>query len=160
MRAVLDAARGTVAMWDDRPGEALARLRPACVAWRELDAPYETAHVAVLIGEACRALGDEEGARMELRAALTAFERLGARPDASRVRELLSGGNAQHLADLSPREIDVLRLIVTDATNAEIASELSLSERTVHRHVSNILTKLHVRSRTSAATYAVQHGLS
>ena len=159
MRAILDAARGAVALSEDRPADALARLREASDRWRELDAPYETAQVGVRIGEGCRALGDEEGARMEFRAALATFERLGARPDASRVRGLLSGQNA-HLAVLSPREIEVLRLIVTGRTNAEIATQLCLSERTIHRHVSNILTKLDVRSRTSAATYAVQHGLT
>ena len=61
---------------------------------------------------------------------------------------------------LSPREIEVLRLIVDGRTNAEIAAELYLSERTVHRHVSNILTKLGVRSRTAAAILAVQHKLT
>ena len=96
---------------------------------------------------------------MELRAALATFERLGARPDASRVRGLMSGRNP-HLAALSPREIEVLRLIAGGRTNAEIATALCLSERTVHRHVSNILTKLDVRSRTSAAAYAVQRGLT
>jgi DNA-binding CsgD family transcriptional regulator len=159
MRAILDAARGAVALSEDRPADALARLREASDRWRELDAPYETAQVGVRIGEGCRALSDEEGALMEFRAALTTFERLGARPDASRVRGLLSGQNA-NLAMLSPREIEVLRLIVRGSTNAEIAAQLCLSERTIHRHVSNILTKLDVRSRTSAATYAVQHGLT
>jgi DNA-binding CsgD family transcriptional regulator len=158
-RAILDAARGAVALSEDRPADALARLREASDRWRELDAPYETAQVGVRIGEGCRALSDEEGALMEFRAALATFERLGARPDASRVRGLLSGQNA-HLAVLSPREIEVLRLIVRGRTNAEIAAQLFLSERTIHRHVSNILTKLDVRSRTSAATYAVQHGLT
>jgi DNA-binding CsgD family transcriptional regulator len=158
MLAIVDGARGAVALMEDRPAGALARLREASNRWRELDAPFETAQVGVRIGEACRALGDEEGARMEFRAALATFERIGARPDASRVRGLLSGQNA-HLAVLSPREIEVLRLIVAGRTNAEIATQLFLSERTIHRHVSNILTKLDVRSRTSAATYAVQHGL-
>jgi DNA-binding NarL/FixJ family response regulator len=159
MRAILCAARGAVALSEDRPSDALARLREASDRWRELDAPYETAQVGVRIGEGCRALSDEEGALMELRAALTTFERLGARPDASRVRGLLSGQKA-HLAMLSPREIEVLRLIVRGRTNAEIAAQLCLSERTIHRHVSNILTKLDVRSRTSAAMYAIQHGLT
>jgi DNA-binding CsgD family transcriptional regulator len=158
-RAILDAARGAVALSEDRPADALARLREASDRWRELDAPYETAQVGVRIGEACRALSDEEGALMEFRAAQATFERLGARPDASRVRGLLSGQDAD-LAVLSPREIEVLRLIVRGRTNAEIAAQLFLSERTIHRHVSNILTKLDVRSRTSAATYAVQHGLT
>lgn len=159
MRAIVDAARGTVALADGRPADALARLRSASDLWRELDAPYETAQVGVQIAEGCRALDDEEGARMELRAALATFERLGARPDASRVRGLLSGRTA-HLAALSPREIEVLGLVAQGRTNAEIATALRLSERTVHRHVSNILTKLEVRSRTSAAAYAAQHGLT
>ena len=157
--ATVDAARGNVALSEDRPLDALAPLRKAAVRWRELDAPYETAQICVRIGMGCRALGDEEGARMELRAALATFDRLGARPDASLVRQLLSGQNA-HFEVLSPREIEVLRLIVTGRTNAEIATQLNLSERTIHRHVSNILTKLDVRSRTSAAAYAVHNGLT
>jgi DNA-binding CsgD family transcriptional regulator len=159
MRAILDTAHGAVALSEDRPADALPRLRAASDRWRELDAPYETAQVGARIGEGCRALGDEEGARMEFRAALATFERLGARPDAARVRGLLSGRNA-HLGALSPREIEVVVLIAQGRTNAEIATQLSLSERTIHRHVSNILTKLDVRSRTSAAAYAVQHGLT
>jgi len=159
VRATVDAARGNVALSEDRPLDALAPLRKAADRWRELDAPYETAQICVRIGMGCRALGDDEGARMELRAALATFDRLGARPDASLVRQLLSGQNA-HLEVLSPREIEVLRLIVTGRTNAEIATQLNLSERTIHRHVSNILTKLDVRSRTSAAAYAIRHGLT
>jgi DNA-binding NarL/FixJ family response regulator len=159
MRAILQAARGAVGLSENRPADALARLREASDRWRELDAPYETAQVGVRIAEGCRALGDEEGALMELRAALATFERLGARPDASRVRGLMSAQNA-HLAVLSPRETEVLRLIATGETNAEIAAQLFLSERTVHRHVSSILIKLDVRSRTSAAMYAVRHGLT
>ncbi|MFC8798417.1 LuxR C-terminal-related transcriptional regulator [Promicromonospora sp. NPDC057138] len=158
MRAILDAARGAVGLSENRPADALARLREASDRWRELDAPYETAQVGVRIAEGCRALGDEEGALMELRAALATFERLGARPDAARVRWLMSAQNV-HLAVLSPRETEVLRLIAAGETNAEIAAQLFLSERTVHRHVSNILIKLDVRSRTSAAMYAVRHGL-
>lgn len=158
MRAILEAARGAVALRRDRPADALVHLREAADRWRELDAPYETAQVGIGIAEGCRALGDEEGARMELRAALATFDRLGAGPDASRVRGLLSGKGGA--APLSPRETEVLRLIASGQTNAEIAAQLYLSERTVHRHVSNILTKLDVRSRTSAAMYAVRHGLT
>lgn len=159
VRAILDTARGAVGLIENRPADALRRLREASDRWRELDAPYETAQVGVRIAEGCRALGDEEGALMELRAALATFERIGARPDASRVRGLMSAQNV-HLAVLSPREAEVLRLIATGETNAEIAAQLFLSERTVHRHVSSILVKLDVRSRTSAAMYAVRHGLT
>lgn len=156
--ASLEASSGALALAEDRTAEALARLRSAADRWRELGAPYETARVSVRLGQGYRALGDEEGALMELRGALGTFEQLGARVDAALARSLLANAN-DDLDVLSPREVEVLRLIVAGATNAEIAAELSLSERTVHRHVSNILHKLDVRSRTSAATYAVQHGL-
>lgn len=158
-RATVAASRGAVALAKGRPTDALAHLRAAVNGWLDLGAPYETAIVGVRIAQACRAIGDEEGARMELGAALRTFKGLGARPDAAHAEQLLaepSGGRS----GLSPRETEVLRLIVDGRTNAEIAALLFLSERTVHRHVSNILTKLGVRSRTAAAIAAVQHGLT
>jgi DNA-binding CsgD family transcriptional regulator len=144
---------------EDCPADALVRLRDSVNGWRELGVPYEAAMVGVRIAEACRILGDEDGVRMELRAALATFERLGARPDADRARELLAD-RPDGASGLSPREIEVLRLIVDGRTNAEIAAKLYLSERTVHRHVSSILTKLGVRSRTAAAILAVQRRLT
>ena len=60
---------------------------------------------------------------------------------------------------LTARELQVLRLISTGRTNKEIAEELCLSERTIDRHVTNILTKLDVRSRTAATAYAYDHKL-
>jgi DNA-binding CsgD family transcriptional regulator len=158
-RATLAAARGAHALADGRPSDATVHLREAVNGWRELGVPYETALVGVRIAQACRALGDHDGVRMELEAALATFKRLGARPDADRVRRLLSD-QTERGSGLSMRETDVLRLIVEGRTNAEIAAELNLSERTVHRHVSNILTKLDVRSRTAAAILAVQHRLT
>jgi len=133
-------------------------LRRAAQTWRELGAPYETARASVLIASACRAVGDEEGANMELRAARETFVRLGARPDVDRLDARLerSGTVAHRLSD---RELEVLQLVVAGKTNAAIAAELFISERTVHRHVSNILSKLGVPSRTAAATYALRHEL-
>ena len=157
VRAEVAAAQGALAIAEGRPAEALARLRTAAQAWRELQAPYETARVTVQTALACRTVADEEGARMQLRAAQDTFARLGARPDRARVEALLGGPAARY--GLSPRELQVLRLVVAGRTNAEIAAELFLSERTVHRHVSSILTKLDVPSRTAAATYAIQHDL-
>jgi non-specific serine/threonine protein kinase len=61
---------------------------------------------------------------------------------------------------LSPRERDVLRLIAEGRPDREIAETLSIGVRTVHTHVTSILNKLGVSSRTAAATYAVRHGLS
>lgn len=61
--------------------------------------------------------------------------------------------------DLSDRELEVLRLIADELSNAEIANKLIISEKTVKGHVSNILGKLHMMDRTQAAVYAWQQGL-
>ena len=60
---------------------------------------------------------------------------------------------------LTGREVEVLRLVATGATNREIAARLYLSEGTVKNHVSRILTLLGLRDRTQAALYAREHGL-
>ncbi len=61
--------------------------------------------------------------------------------------------------DLTERELEVLRLISDGLSNAIIAEKLVLSEKTVKRHVSNILSKLHILDRTQAAVFAWQQGL-
>ena len=60
---------------------------------------------------------------------------------------------------LSPREIEVLRLIASGGTNRAIATELGISERTIDRHVSNIFTKLEISSRAAATAFAYEHDL-
>ena len=113
----------------------------------------------MLIGHACRALGDDEAAGLELDAARSIFERLGARPDLARVDAPNPLLRPVSKGLLTARELQVLRLISSGRTNKEIAEKLSLSERTIDRHVTNILTKLDVRSRTAATTYAFDHNL-
>lgn len=61
---------------------------------------------------------------------------------------------------LSPREIEVLRLVAKGLSNAEIASALYITESTVKLHLRNILEKLHLRNRVQAALYAVRRGLT
>lgn len=80
----------------------------------------------------------------------------------SRVRQDQPRSPAQPVpaAELSAREIDVLRLIAGGLENSEIAEELSISPRTAKNHVSNILTKLGLPSRVQAAIYAVRSGLA
>jgi DNA-binding NarL/FixJ family response regulator len=157
VQAELAAARGALALSDGNPAAALPLLRSAARCWREVDAPYTVATVTVLIGLACRAVGDEDAAEVELESARSTFARLGADPDVHRVEELLS--STQAVGPLSAREIEVLRLVAAGKTNHAIAAELFVSERTVHRHVSNIFVKLGVHSRTAAASYAIQHHL-
>jgi NarL family two-component system response regulator LiaR len=61
---------------------------------------------------------------------------------------------------LTPRELDILRLIAQGHSNKEIAGKLVISEETVHAHVSNMLSKLHLASRTQAALYALKEGIA
>ena len=61
--------------------------------------------------------------------------------------------------ELTPRELDVVRLVAVGKSNREVAAELAISENTVARHVQNILTKLGVPSRTAAAAFAFEHDL-
>lgn len=60
---------------------------------------------------------------------------------------------------LTPREVEVLRLVARGLTNQEIADTLVISERTVGNHIGNILGKLHLANRTQAALYALREGL-
>jgi DNA-binding NarL/FixJ family response regulator len=112
----------------------------------------------VLAGLACRSLGDHDGARMELDAAGQVFQQLEAASDLAALRDLTRGA-ARTTGGLSAREVEVLRLIATGKTNRLVANDLGISEKTVARHVSNILTKLDLSSRAAATAYAFQHEL-
>jgi DNA-binding CsgD family transcriptional regulator len=157
VRTEVAAARGALALAEGDAASALPLLRSAARWWRELEAPYAVATLSVSIALACRSLGDEEAAQLELEAARATFSRLGARPDVDRVERLLHPSPAAGLHGLTAREIEVLRLIAMGKTNQAIAKELFVSERTVHRHVSNIFDKLGVHSRAAAASYGIQH---
>ncbi|MGH3776191.1 MAG: LuxR C-terminal-related transcriptional regulator [Pseudonocardiaceae bacterium] len=152
-------ARGAVALAEGDAQAALIALRHACQVWQQLEAPYEVALVRVLMGLACRALGDDDGAGLELAAAHDMFLQLGAAPDVARLDSLTRDARSGPRRGLTPRELQVLRLVAAGATNKAIAVELVLSGRTVDRHVSSILTKLAVPSRAAATAYAYQHRL-
>ena len=151
-------AVGALALDEDRPEDALEALRAALQTWRELGWPYETARTQVLVGRALRELGDEESAAAELGAAARALAALGAMPAAQEVDRLLAPGPLP--GGLTAREAEVLRLVASGSSNPDIAATLFLSEKTVARHLSNIFTKLDVPSRTAAAAYAFDHGLT
>ena len=86
------------------------------------------------------------------------FEQLGALPDLARV-EALAGRATADTYGLTPRELQVLRLVAAGKTNRDIATELVVSEHTVARHVQNIFAKLRVSSRTAATAFAFEHQL-
>ncbi|MGH7501636.1 MAG: LuxR C-terminal-related transcriptional regulator [Longimicrobiales bacterium] len=158
LRAMAAGAQGRVLLAEDDAAAALDALRRAWTLWHELEAPYEAARIRVLIGLACRALGDEGTAQMEFDAARWVFEQLGAAPDLDHVQSL-PHRSAGRTAGLTTREVQVLRLVAAGKTNRAIANDLFISEKTVARHVSNIFTKLDLSSRSAATAYAYEHGL-
>lgn len=138
---------------------ALRVLRDARGMWERLEAPHAAARARVLMSRCCHTLQDADGERLELQAARVIFERLGARLDITRLEEKAAQGPGAPGPTLTARERKILKLVATGRTNKAIASELSLSEKTVERHVSNICTKLDVPSRTAATAYAYEHSL-
>ena len=166
-------ARAELAFWLWRAGEpvtahpddpapyALARWPAtgggAAAAFGELGFPYERADVLTE--------SDDEEARLE---ALAILDRLGAVRAASHLRRRLRADGVRRiprgprpasragLAGLTPRETEVLELIVEGATNAEIARALVISPKTVDHHVSSVLGKLGVGSRREAAAAAAK----
>jgi DNA-binding CsgD family transcriptional regulator/tetratricopeptide (TPR) repeat protein len=155
LRAVVAQADGAIALGEGQPAAALDPLRRAFGRWQRLEAPYDAARVRVLIGQACRALGDDETATLEQQAARSVFTCLGAQPDLHRLDGPTTHAQPKAENPLTTRELQVLRLVSSGRTNKDIADELRLSERTIDRHVSNILRKLDVPSRAAAAVYAV-----
>ena len=131
----------------------------AAAAWQRLDAPYE------------RALALADGPEEALRESLAILERLGAGPLTAIVRQRLRAlgvrgiprgpraSTRENAAGLTSREIQVLRLLVRGHTNTELAVRLHLAAKTVEHHVSSILEKLEVHSRTEAVAAAFGLGI-
>lgn len=128
-------------------------------ALAEAGVRLELAHAAVAAND--RVLADAEG-----RNALALFRRSGMSEQAEEAASLLraldvprSARQAAARSRLSRREAEVLRLVAAGRSNDEIAGDLVLSAHTVHRHVSNILTKLAVSSRAAAVAEAARSGM-
>jgi DNA-binding CsgD family transcriptional regulator len=150
---------GLVMLEEGEARGALSRLRQAWTLLGEIPVPYEAARTRCMIAQACRKLGDEENARIELSAARTAFEELGAAADLACVNACLQQKAKLASCPLTDREREVLRLVAAGHTNRRIAESLFISEKTVARHLSNIFTKLDLESRTAATVYALEHKL-
>lgn len=160
VRAFAGQAVGALRLATGDAAEATQPLREAWRLWRELGVPYEAARCRVLIGSACRALGDETSALMDFEAAQAELLELGAAPAAAWAAAVTREGNSRTKGPLSPRETEVLRLVASGQGNRAIAAELYLSEKTVARHISNIFLKLGLSSRAAATRYAFEHGLA
>lgn len=156
LTAIANQALGSVNLGEGEPRRALTLLREAQHAWRELGAPYEEARARIVIARCCRSIGDEDTANLEQEAARKVFDSLGAAVDLRQLDGLTTGVPSH---GLTHRELEVLTLLAAGRTNQEIATELFLAVKTIDRHVSNILTKLDVSSRTAATAFAFKHGL-
>ena len=168
LRARASFVAGLVAA---RAGDAnLARthLEDAVDLFSASGAPFETGRARVELARALGALGRHGAATAEARRAIDDLTPLGASLELARARTVLGGASAPATATaaaaddrkgLTPREIEVLRLISDGLNNQAIAERLFISEHTVHRHVANTLTKLNVSSRSAAVAQAGRLGL-
>ncbi len=144
----VDLALGRLERVLGRTAQARERLRAAVTACRAVHAP---AHEAIALAELARVEGPGSRARAEaVTASRTIADELGMRPLLEEVRELDAGSAA---GPLTAREAEVVEILSTGATNAEIAATLHLSERTVENHVSRAMLKVGVSSRTALAAW-------
>jgi DNA-binding NarL/FixJ family response regulator len=161
LEAVAMLAAGRVAA---ASGDADARdlLERAVAGFVGQEMPLDAARARLELAGLLRGTDAELAAR-EARVALETFERLGAAREADRAASLVRdlGGPARTgpkgVGLLTGREVEVLGLLGEGLTNAEIAARLYISTKTAGNHVSNLLAKLHLRSRQEAAAYAVRH---
>jgi DNA-binding CsgD family transcriptional regulator/tetratricopeptide (TPR) repeat protein len=159
LRAIAAFSRAAVDLAEGHARTALGLLHDARLVWQQLNVPYMVARVRVLTALACHALGDQDGYDLEVAAARAIFDELGAVPDLVRLNALTQSTLAKQCCGLTRRELQVLRMVAAGKTNRTIANELYLSEKTIERHVSNLLAKLSVPSRAAATAYAYEHKL-
>ena len=157
-RAAFAAGRVLAADGDER---ASAHLQTALERFSALDLPLAAARAQLELAGALASRAPD-AAVAEARLALRAFERLGAVSHADAAGDLLrrlgAAGRAwpKRYGRLTKRETEVLSLLATGCSNAEIGERLYISRRTAEHHVARILSKLGLRSRAEAAAYAVR----
>lgn len=160
--ALASHSRGQLALAAGDAGSANRHLQDARDLYERAGLLFEGSLVDVDRTRALRAL-DRRGAAVEhARRARDTFRKLGAALEAVKAEALvraLSGTGLSEQGGLSRREAEVLALLARGLSNQQIADELLLSKHTVRRHVSNILTKLGVASRTAAVAHALEHEL-
>jgi DNA-binding NarL/FixJ family response regulator len=166
LRAAASVATGMVA--DSQHDHEAARrcFEDAIDLFEQSGAPYEASRARLQLAASLAALGRPESAGREARAAHDALDHMGAMRERDHAAALLQRlaafadprGSETTTRRLTPRELEILRLVAHGMGDKEVAAALALSEHTVHRHIANILGKLDVPSRTAAVAQATRNG--
>jgi DNA-binding CsgD family transcriptional regulator len=163
LRASALAVGGLVAEAEGDLDTARSSIEDAIDLFQQCGDPFETARSRLDLARVLAALGRNDSAAEQARVAHEALAGMQAEREARRAGALMSElgdpASAEATSVLTARELDVLRLVAQGLSNTEIAQRLVLSEHTVHRHLSNILRKLHLSSRTAAAAWGTRAGL-
>jgi LuxR family maltose regulon positive regulatory protein len=161
-------AAGFVAVADSDYGKARRNFEDAVDLFEQGGALYDAARARLELASVLFALGRIDAAHQEAKTATQAFDRFGASRQHQRAAALLrsielsgkvNGAKASSTLRLTPREVEILRLVAQGQSDKEIAASLGLSGHTVHRHISNVLTKTGLPSRSAAVAHASQLGL-
>jgi LuxR family transcriptional regulator, maltose regulon positive regulatory protein len=171
LRARASFVAGVLAARAGEATPARTHLEDAVDLFNASGAPFETGRARVELARLLGTLGRRDAAVAEARRAIDDLTPLGATLELSRARTVLdalavpataapaASAAGEDRKGLTPREIEVLRLISDGLNNQAIAERLFISEHTVHRHVANTLTKLNVSSRSAAVAQAGRLGL-
>ncbi len=163
LRASALAVEGVVAGAEGDLDAARLSMEDAIDLFQRIGAPFETARSRLDLARVLAALGRKDAAAEQARVAQEALQGMQGEREAQRAAELTAEFDApesrEASAVLTPRELDVLKLIAQGLSNPEIAQRLVLSEHTVHRHLANILRKLDLSSRAAAAVWGARTGL-
>jgi LuxR family maltose regulon positive regulatory protein len=159
LKASADLAEGVLVAAGGDHDAARVLFEDALDGFERSGAPFEAARARIELATSLLALGRADAAEREAAAALSSLVALGATDMAERAKRLVEARESSSLAEVTAREREVLLLLVEGLTNRQIAERLVVSEHTVHRHVTNILRKLALPSRTAAAAHAVRAGI-
>jgi LuxR family transcriptional regulator, maltose regulon positive regulatory protein len=162
LRASVSLSEGLFAAAGGDEETARERLEDAAELFCVSGAAFELARARLELARVLVLLGRQHAGVREVTLALRRLDEIGASAEAARARELLAGLGAPPIARraapgdqlLTPRELEVLRLISEGLTDGEIATRLVLSTHTVHRHVQNAYARLGCSSRASAVAEA------
>ncbi len=163
LRASALGVEGLVAEAEGDLDTARSRIEDAIDLFHQCGDRFEAARSRLELARVLATLGRSDSAAEQARVAHEALAGMHAEREAQRAGALMSElgdpASAEATSVLTPRELDVLKLVAQGLSNTEIAQRLVLSEHTVHRHLANILRKLNLSSRAAAAAWGTRAGL-